>query len=74
MRSNLTNILSQPTAVTGPAMITFSGPADPALAHKLGDVLHSLYVIAGILAVLLILSLLLAVWVFRRNRDTEPKA
>ncbi len=55
-------------------MLAFSGPADPALAHRLNDLLHSLYVVAVVLALLLIISLLIAVWAFRRNRDTEPKA
>lgn len=56
------------------ALITFSSPADPTLTHQLGGVLHLLYVTAVVLAILLAISLLVAVWAFRRNRDTEPKA
>ena len=56
------------------ALITLSSPADPTLTHQLSGILHTLYVVAAVLVILLAISLLVAVWAFRRNRDTEPKA
>lgn len=62
------------TPPIGALSLILIGSADPTLTHRLSGVLHSLYVMAAVLAVLLVISLLVAVWAFRRSRDTEPRA
>lgn len=74
--SNPTNNLQRRvgTRCFSAPLLVLSGAADPALTRRLTDALHSLYVLAAALAILLVLSLLVAIWAFRRNRETEPKA
>ena len=59
------------TACLHPAIL-FTGSADPTLTRELGRVLHLLYVSAGVLAVLLVLILAFAAWIYRRNKAKEP--
>ncbi len=56
------------------ALLLLTGSAEAPLAHQLDRVLHLLHVAALILAALLAVIVLCAVWIYRRNRSKSlPK-